>query len=117
VTRFITIALLLLSLTFLGQARSEAFSCGSAVTSSSANDSGCEQGCCKDSTCCKAQRTESTAPIQDSGAKPVSLDWVESKLSFGPLVLLLPMPVGLEEPADTVRHAPTALSTNCVRLI
>ena len=115
--RLITIALLLLSLTLLGQARSESFSCGAAVRYSSAVDSGCEQGCCKDSTCCKTQRTESTAPIQYNGAKLVSLDWVESNLSFSPLVLILPMPAGLEEPVDTVGHAPAVLSTNCVRLI
>ena len=115
--RFITIALLLLSLTFAGQARFEPFSCGAAVTHSSAADSGCEQGCCKDSTCCKTLRTESTAPIQYNGAKQVSLDWVESKLSSSPLVLILPMPAGLEEPADTVGHVPAVLSTSCVRLI
>jgi hypothetical protein len=45
------------------------------------------------------------------------LDWVESKLSFSPLVLILPMPVGLEEPTDKVGHTPPVLSTNCVRLI
>jgi hypothetical protein len=117
VTRFITIALLLLSLTFLGQARIEPFTCGVAVTYSSAANSGCEQGCCKDSTCCKSERTKSTAPIQNNGAKPVSLDWVESKLSFSPLVLILPMPVGLEEPTNKVGHTPPVLSTNCVRLI
>jgi hypothetical protein len=116
VTRLVTIALLLLSLTLLGQARVVPFSCRAAVTYSSAADSGCERGCCKDSACCKTQRTESSAPIQHNGAKPVSLDWVESNLSFSPLVLILPMAAGLEEPADTVGHAPAA-STNCVRLI
>jgi hypothetical protein len=117
VARLITIALLLLSLTLLGQARSESFSCGAAVRYSSAVDSGCEQGCCKDSSCCKTQRTESTAPIHHNGAKRVNLDWVESKLSFRPLVLILPMPAGLEEPVDTVGHTPAVLSINCVRLI
>jgi hypothetical protein len=117
VARIMTIALLLLSLTVLGQVHFEPFSCGASVTYSSAVDSGCEQGCCKDSTCCKRQRTESTAPIQYNAAKRVSLDWVESKLSFSPLVLILPMPAGLEEPVDTVGHAPAVLSTNCVRLI
>jgi hypothetical protein len=117
VTRLITIALLLLSLTLLGQASLEPFSCGAAVTYSSAGDSGCQQGCCTNSTCCKTERTESTAPIQQNDAKPVSLDWVESKLSFSPLVLILPMPAGLEEPTDKVGHVPPVLSTNCVRLI
>jgi hypothetical protein len=117
VWRYLNIALLLLSLTLLGQARVEPFSCGTAVTYSSATNSGCKRGCCKDSACCKTQRTESTTPIQDNGAKPISLDWIESELSFSPLVLILPMPAGLEEPADTVGHAPGVLSTNCVRLI
>jgi len=115
--RFLTIVLLLLSLTFLGQARVEPFSCGSAVAYSNVNDFGCEKGCCKSSSCCKTQRTKEATPIHYNGARPVSLDWVESNFSLSRLVLILPMPTELVEPSDTVGYAPPVLATNCVRLI
>ena len=115
--RFLTIALLLLSLTFLGQARVEPFSCGAAVAYSSASDSGCQKGCCKNSSCCKTQRTKEATPVHYNGARLVNLDWVESSFSLSRLVLILPMPTGLVEPSDTVGYAPPVLTTNCVRLI
>src|SRR5271165_428728 len=115
--RFLTVALLLLSLTFLGQARVEPFSCGAAVAYSSASDSGCQKGCCKSSSCCKTQRTKEATPVHYNGARLVSLDWVESSFLLSRLVLILPMPTELVEPSDTVGYAPPALATNCVRLI
>ena len=115
--RYLTIALLLLSLTFLGQARVEPFTCGATVDYSSASDSGCQMGCCKSSSCCKTQRTKEATPVHYNGARLVNLDWVESSFSLSRPVLILPMPTGLVEPSDTVGYAPPVLATNCVRLI
>ena len=111
------IALLLLSLTFLGQARVEPFTCGATVDYSSASDSGCQMGCCDSSSCCKTQRTKEATPVHYNGARLVNLDWVESSFSLSRPVLILPMPTGLVEPSDTVGYAPPVLATNCVRLI
>jgi hypothetical protein len=115
--RFITVALLLLSLTLLGQARIEPFSCGAAVASSSARESGCQKGCCKTSSCCKRQRTKEATPVHYNGARLVSLDWVESSFLLSRLLLILPMPAGLVEFSGTVGHTLPVLVTNCVRLI
>ena len=115
--RFLTIALLLLSLTFLGQARVEPFSCGEAVAYSSASDSGCQKGCCNSSSCCKTERTKEATPLHYNGALMVSLDWVECSFSFSRMLLILPMPAGLVEFSDTGGYAPPVLATNCVRLI
>ena len=115
--RFLTIALLLLSLTFLGQARVEPFSCGAAVAYSNASDSGCQKGCCKNSSCCKTQRTKEATPLHYNGGLMVSLEWVECSFSLSRLLLILPMPAGLVESSDTVGYAPPVLTTNCVRLI
>jgi hypothetical protein len=114
--RFLTIALLLLSLTFLGQARVEPFSCGAAVAYSNASDSGCQKGCCNNSSCCQRQRTKEATPLHDNGGLMVSLDWVECRFSFSRM-LLVPMPAGLVEFSDTGGYAPPVLATNCVRLI
>jgi hypothetical protein len=115
--RYLTIALLLLSLTFLGQARVEPFSCGAAVAYSSESDSGCQKGCCKNSCCCKTQRTKETTPMHYNGARLINLDWVESSFSLSRQVFILPMLTGLVEPSDPVAYAPPILATNCVRLI
>src|SRR5271165_7202133 len=115
--RFLTVALLLLSLTFLGQARVEPFSCGAAIVYSSVSDSGCQKGCCQNSCCCKTKRTKEATPVHYNGARLVNLDWVESSFSLCRLVLILPMLTGLVEPSDTVGYAPPVLATNCVRLI
>jgi hypothetical protein len=115
--RFLTIALLLTSLTFLGQARVEPFACGAAVVYSSASDSGCQMGCCKNSSCCKTQRTKEDRPLHYNGGLMVSLDWVEYSFSFARMLLVLPIPAGLVELRDTGGYAPPVLATNCVRLI
>jgi len=115
--RFLTIALLLLSLTFQGQARVDPFSCGSAVAYSNVSDFGCEKGCCKSSSCCKTQRAKEATPVHYNGARLVSLDWVESSFLLSPLLLILPMSTELVVPGDTVGYAPPVLTTNCVRLI
>jgi hypothetical protein len=115
--RFITVALLLLSLTLLGQARIEPFSCGAAVAYSSVSGSGCQKGCCKTSACCKTQRTKEATPVHYNGARLVSLDLVESNFSLSRLLLILPIPTGLVEFSDTLRHTLPVLVTNCVRLI
>ena len=73
--RFLTVALLLLSLTLLGQARIEPFSCGAAVAYSRASGSGCQKGCCKTSSCCKTQRTKEATPVNYNGARLVSLQF------------------------------------------
>jgi hypothetical protein len=113
--RFLIVALLLLSLTFLGQARVVPFSCGAAVAYSNASDSGCQKGCCKSSSCCKTQRTKQATRIQHNGAKPTNL--AESSFSLGRLLLILPMPTAFVRPSDTVGYIPPVLATNCVRLI
>src|ERR1700722_14420719 len=115
--RIITIALLLLSLIFLGQARVERFSCGTAVAYSSVSDAGCQKGCCTSSSCCKTQRTEKTTPLHSSGSQLVNLDWIGCAFLLNRLVLVLPMPTESVEPSDAVRYAPPVLATNCVRLI
>jgi hypothetical protein len=113
----LTITLSVVSLIFLGQARVEPFFCGSEVVYSNVNDSGCEKGCCKNSSCCKTQRTKEATPVHSNGAWLVSLDWVESSFSLGRLILILPMPTELVEPGDSTGYAPPVLATNCVRLI
>lgn len=115
--RFLTVVLLVLSLTFLGQARIEPFSCGVAVAYSTASDSGCQKGCCKSSSCCKTQRTKQTTPLHYNGARLVSLDGVDSSFLLSRLVLILPMPAELAKPGDTLGYAPPTLTTNCIRLI
>lgn len=115
--RVLTIALLLLSLTFLGQARVEPFSCGAAVAYSRTSDSGCQKGCCKSSSCCQTQRTKETTPMHHKGGLMVSLEWVECSFSFSRLLLILPMPAGLAEFSDPLGCAPPVLARNCVRLI
>jgi hypothetical protein len=115
--RLLTIALLVLNLTFLGQARVEPFSCGAAAAYSSASDSGCQQGCCKNSSCCKAPRTKEATPIHYKGGLMVSSDWVELSSSLSQLLLLLPMPTGSAESVDPVGYALPVLTTNCIRLI
>jgi hypothetical protein len=115
--RFLIVALLLLSLAFLGQARVEPFSCGAAVAYSSASDSGCQKGCCNESSCCKTQRTKEATPIHSNGDLMVSLDWAECSFSWNRLLLILPMPAGLVVFSDTAGYAPPVLTTNCVRLI
>jgi hypothetical protein len=115
--RFVTVALLVLSLTFFGQARVEAFFCGSTVAYSNASDSGCQKGCCKSSACCKTQRTKQTTPLHYNGARPVSLDWVDSSFLLRRLVLILPIPAELAKLGDTLGYAPPTLATNCIRLI
>ena len=115
--RIFTIALLLLSLTFLGQARVEPFSCGAAVAYSSVNDAGCQKGCCKNSSCCKTQRTEKATPIHSSGPRLVVTHWFGSTFSLSRLVLVLPMQTESVEPSDAAGYAPPVLVTNCVRLI
>jgi hypothetical protein len=113
--RILTITLLL-SLTFLGQARVEPFSCGAAVAYSSVSDAGCQKGCCTSSSCCKTQRTEKGTPIHSSGPQLINLDWFGCTFSLNRLVLVLPMPTE-SEPSDAARYAPPVLATNCVRLI
>jgi len=115
--RFLTIALLLLSLTFLGQARVEPFSCGAAAAYRSASDSGCQKACCKNSSCCKTQRAKEPTPIHYNGGLKVGLDRVGSSLSLTQLMLILPIPSGLAEFSHTVGFSPPVLATNCVRLI
>jgi hypothetical protein len=115
--RFLTIALLLLSLTFLGQAHVEPFSCGAVVAYSSASDSGCQEGCCNSTSCCKTQRTKEATPLHYNGGLMVSLDWVECRFPFGRMLLILPMRAGLVEFSDQGGYAPPVLTTNCVRLI
>jgi hypothetical protein len=115
--RFLPIALILLSLTFLGQARVEPFSCGTAVAYSNVRESGCQKGCCNSSSCCKTARTKEDRPLHYNGDLTVSLDWIESSLSFSRMLLILPMPAGLVELPATGRYAPPVLATNCVRLI
>jgi hypothetical protein len=115
--RFITITLLLLSLSFLGQASVESFSCGAAVAYSSTADSGCQKGCCKNSTCCQARRTREATPIHQNGGFIVSLDWVEHSFSLTRPLLILPTATGLVESTDPVGCTPTVLATNCIRLI
>ena len=115
--RIFTVALLLLSLTFLGQARVEPFSCGPAVAYSSVNDAGCQKGCCKNSTCCKAQRTKEATPIHSSGHQLVNLDWFGCTFSLNRLFLSLPVPTESAEPNDAAGYAPAVLATSCVRLI
>ncbi len=115
--RFLTVALLLLSLTLLGQARIEPFSCGAATAYSSASDSGCQKGCCKTSSCCKTQRQKEATPVHYNGSRLVSLDGVESSFSLSRLLLILPRPAGLVEFRGTAGHTPPVLVTNCVRLI
>jgi hypothetical protein len=115
--RFITIALLLLSLTFLGQARVEPFSCGAGAAISNVSESGCQKGCCKNSSCCKTQRARDASPVSCKGARFISLDWVQSGFSLSRPILILPMPIAFLEPGDTVGYAPPVLTTNCVRLI
>ena len=115
--RLLIIALLLLSLTFLGQAPAEPFSCGATVAYSGTSDSGCQKGCCKTSSCCKTQRTKEATPVHYNGARLVSLDWVESSFLLSPLLLILPMSTELVVTGDTVGYAPPVLTTNCVRLI
>jgi hypothetical protein len=115
--RIFTVALLLLSLTFLGQARVEPFSCGPAVAYSSVNDAGCQKGCCKNSTCCKAQRTKEATPIHSSGHQLVNLDWFGCTFSLNRLFLSLPVPTESAEPNDAAGYALAVLATSCVRLI
>jgi hypothetical protein len=115
--RFLTVVLLVLSLTFLGQARVEPLSCGAAVVYSSASDSGCQRGCCKSSSCCKTQRTKEATPVYYNGARLVSLDCVEFNFLLSRLVLILSMPTELVGPSGTVGYAPPTLATNCIRLI
>jgi len=115
--RIFTIALLLLSLTFLGQARFEPFSCGAAVAYSSVNDSGCQKGCCKNSSCCKTERTEKATPIHSSGSRLVNLDWFGCTFSLTRLFFVLPVPTESVEPSDAAGYALPVLVTNCVRLI
>jgi hypothetical protein len=111
------ILLLLLSLTFLGQARVEPFSCGATVAYTGTSDSGCQKGCCKNSSCCKTQRLKEAAPLHSNGGLIVRLDSVEGSFSLSRLLLILPMPTGSMESIDTVGYTPAVLSTNCVRLI
>jgi hypothetical protein len=115
--RFLTIALLLLSLTFLGQARGEPFSCGAAVAYSNVSDAGCQKGCCKSASCCKTQRTKEAVPLHNNGGLMISLEWVEGSFSLSRLLLILPMPARLLESSDTVGYAPPVFVANCVRLI
>jgi hypothetical protein len=115
--RLLTIALLVLSLTFLGQARSEPFFCSPAVAYSNASDSGCKKGCCKNSSWCKTQRTKEATPVHYNGARLVSLDWLESSFLLSRLIFILPMPTESVEPGETLGYAPPVLARNCVRLI
>jgi hypothetical protein len=115
--RFLTVALLLLSLTFLGQARVEPFFCGSTVSYSNVSDSGCQKGCCQSSSCCKTQRTKQTTPVHYSGGRLVSLDWVDSSFVLSRLIRILSIPNETAEPGNTLGYAPPALATNCIRLI
>ena len=115
--RIFTIALLLLSLTFLGQARVEPFACGSAVVYSSVNDVGCQKGCCTNSSCCKAQRTAKATPIHSSVARLVNLDWFGCTFSLTHLALVVPIPTESVEPSDAAGYAPPVLATICVRLV
>ncbi len=115
--RIFTVVLLLLSLTFLGQARVEPFSCGTAVDYSSVNDSGCKKGCCKNSSCCKAQRTNDATPSHSSGPRLVNLDWPGCAFLLSRLFLVLPVPTKSAEPSYAAGYAPPVLVTNCVRLI
>ena len=115
--RIFTVALLLLSLTFLGQARVEPFSCGSAVAYSSVSDAGCQKGCCKNSTCCKTQRTKEATPIHSSGHQLDNLDWFGCTFSLNRLFLSLPVPTESAEPNDAAGYALAVLATSCVRLI
>ena len=115
--RIFTIALLLLSLTFLGQARVEPFSCGAAVAYSSVNDAGCQKGCCKNSCCCKTQRTKEATPIHASGPRLVNLDWFGGTFLSNRLFLVLPVATESVEPSDAAGYTPPVLTTTCVRLI
>jgi hypothetical protein len=108
--RCLTIALLLLSLTFLGQARVEPFSCGAEVALSSASDSGCQKGCCKNTSCCKTQRTKEAIPLHYNGGLMISLESVEGSFSLSRLLLILPIPAGLLESSDAAGYAPRYLS-------
>src|SRR5450432_2082349 len=115
--RILTVALLLLSLTFLGQARVEPFSCGAAVAYSRVSDAGCQKGCCTSSSCCQTPRTEKTPPVHSSGSPLVSLDWFEGTLPLDRLVLVLPAVIESVEPCGAARYAPPILATNCIRVI
>ena len=115
--RIFTISLLLLSLTFLGQARVEPFSCGASVAYSDVNDTGCQKGCCENQACCKTQRTKQATPIHSSDPRLVSLDCFGCALTFTQLVFVLPMPTESVEPSDAPKYAQPVLATSCVRLI
>jgi len=115
--RILTIALLLLSLAFLGQAQVESFSCGAAVAYSNVSDAGCQKGCCTSSSCCQTPRTAKTPPVHSSGSQLVNLDWFQGTLPLGRLVLVLPAAIESVEPCAAARYAPPILATNCVRLI
>jgi hypothetical protein len=115
--RLLTIALLLLSLTFLGQARVDPFSCGATVVYSGTSDSGCQKGCCKNSSCCKTQRPKEAAPSYSNGSLIAKLDSVDGNFLLSRLLLILPVPTGSVESIDTVGYSPAVQTTNCVRLI
>jgi hypothetical protein len=115
--RLLTIALLLLSLTFLGQARIDPFSCGATVAYSGTSDSGCQKGCCKNSSCCKTQRPKEAAPLHSNGGLIARLDWVDGNFLLSRLLLILPMPAESGQSIDTVGYVPAVQTTNCVRLI
>jgi hypothetical protein len=115
--RLLTVAFLLLSLTFLGQARVDSFSCGATVAYSGTSDSGCQKGCCKNSSCCKTQRPKEAAPSYSNGSLIAKLDWVDVNFLLSRLLLILPMPAGSVESIDTVGYSPAVQTTNCVRLI
>src|ERR1700722_15994987 len=115
--RLLIAAYLLLSLTFLGQAQVETFSCGVAVAYSRTSDSGCQMGCCQNSSCCKTNRTKEAAPLHNNSGSMVSLHWVEGSFSWSQPLRILPVPTGLAESTESVRYAPPILATSCVRLI
>src|ERR1700741_1663940 len=103
--RLLTIAFLLLSLTFLGQARVDPFSCGATVAYSGTSDSGCQKGCCRNSSCCKTERPKETSPSYSNGSLIARVDSVDGNFLLRRLLLILPMPAGSLESIDTIGYS------------
>jgi hypothetical protein len=88
--RLSIVALLLLSLLFLGQGKVMVFSCGGQVSVPQDSDSGCKMGCCQDASCCHAEQAKPHTPIHASNthlAVPIS---AFGYLSVSQPLLILP---------------------------
>ncbi len=117
--RLSIVALLLLSLLFLGQGKLMAFSCGKQVTVSEDSNSGCKKGCCQDTSCCHAERAKPVTPLHASNTHlPVPISDL-GHLPSSQLLLILPEAPGFTHvhSASSLRYAPSPLAMACVRLI